>query len=47
MRTMIHIIRNEKDYYEKLRYLIMNPVEAGLVSRAEDYRWLYYKGMVC
>ena len=40
-----HIIRNEKDYLEKLRYLVTNPVEAGLVARAEDYRWLYYKGM--
>ena len=40
-----HIIRNEKDYYEKLYYLIMNPVEARLVERPEEYRWLYYKGM--
>ena len=36
-----HIIRNERDYIEKLQYLIMNPVEAGLVERPEDYRWLY------
>jgi REP element-mobilizing transposase RayT len=36
-----HIIRNERDYNEKLNYLVMNPVEAGLVERPEDYRWLY------
>jgi len=40
-----HIIRNEKDYFEKLYYLIMNPLEAGLVERPEDYKWLFYKGM--
>jgi REP element-mobilizing transposase RayT len=40
-----HIIRNEKDYLKKLWYLIMNPVEARLVDRPEDYRWLYYRGM--
>jgi putative transposase len=36
-----HIIRNEKDYREKLWYIIMNPVEAGLCARAEDYPYLY------
>ena len=36
-----HIIRNERDYNEKLNYLVMNPVEAGLVGRPEDYRWLF------
>jgi REP element-mobilizing transposase RayT len=41
-----HIIRNEKDHNEKLIYLINNPVEAGLVERYQDYRWLYVKGLV-
>jgi putative transposase len=36
-----HIIRNERDYNEKLWYIIKNPVEAGLVARAEDYPHLY------
>ena len=36
-----HIIRNERDYLEKLWYLVMNPVEAELVSRPEEYKWLY------
>ena len=40
-----HILRNEKDYLEKLRYLIMNPVVAGLVERPEDYKWLIYPGI--
>jgi len=41
-----HLIRNEADYLEKFRYLVDNPVVAGLVEKAEDYRWLYYKGIV-
>ena len=36
-----HLIRNEQDYREKLHYLLNNPIEAGLVQRSEDYRWLY------
>jgi REP element-mobilizing transposase RayT len=38
-----HIIRNEKDYREKLLYLCDNPVRAGLVEKPEDYQWLYVK----
>lgn len=38
-----HLIRNDEDYREKLIYLINNPVEAGLVERPEEYRWLYCK----
>ena len=37
-----HIIRNDKDYSEKLQYLVMNPIVAGLVSSPEEYPWLYY-----
>jgi REP-associated tyrosine transposase len=38
-----HIIRNEKDYYEKLVYLMENPVDAGLVASYEEYRWFYLR----
>ena len=36
-----HIIRHEKDYREKLWYLILNPVEAGLIAKAKNYPYLY------
>ena len=32
-----HIIRNEEDYNNHLNYIHYNPVEAGLVTRPEDY----------
>jgi REP element-mobilizing transposase RayT len=37
------IVRNEKDFHEKLRYIIYNPVKSGLVNSAEKYQWLYVK----
>ena len=32
-------LRTVKEYHEKVQYLHQNPVEAGLVSRAEDWLW--------
>ena len=32
-----HALRNDEDYRVRVRYLIANPVRAGLVERAEDY----------
>jgi putative transposase len=40
-----HLIRDDRDYRSNFLYLIYNPMEAGLVERPEDYRWLWYKGM--
>jgi putative transposase len=34
-------IRSEANFYEKLEYIRMNPIRAGLVKRAEDYRWFW------
>jgi putative transposase len=36
----------EKDAYllELSRYVVLNPVRAGLVSRPEDWRWSSYRG---
>lgn len=34
-----HGIRNEQDFKEKLDYIHMNPVRAGLVGNPEDYPW--------
>ena len=36
-----HVIRNERDYIEKAKYLIGNPIQAGLACTDEDYRYLY------
>jgi REP element-mobilizing transposase RayT len=34
-------IRSEGDFCDKLEYIRMNPVRAGLVKRAEDYKWFW------
>jgi REP element-mobilizing transposase RayT len=36
-----HVMRSEESIAEKLEYIRQNPVRAGLVSRAEEYRWLW------
>ncbi len=33
------ILRNEKEYLEKYRYILYNPVKAGLIEPYEDYRF--------
>jgi putative transposase len=35
-----HIIRDEVELLDKIRYVVNNPVAAGLVSRPEDYPYL-------
>ena len=35
-----HIVRDDVDLLERLRYVVNNPVAAGLVERAEDYPFL-------
>jgi REP element-mobilizing transposase RayT len=32
-------VRTVKEYYEKVEYIHLNPVTAGLVQRAEDWPW--------
>ncbi|MGD0126856.1 MAG: hypothetical protein ABSF46_15955 [Terriglobia bacterium] len=32
-------LRTVKEYNEKVEYIHLNPVKAGLVSRPEDWRW--------
>ena len=36
-----HRIRNQDSLQEKERYLCMNPVRAGLVERAEDWKYTW------
>ena len=33
-----HVLRSEESYAEKWRYVRDNPVRAGLVSRAEEWK---------
>jgi REP element-mobilizing transposase RayT len=35
------LIRSERDLQEKFRYICRNPWEAGIVTPAEDYHWLW------
>ena len=37
------IIRDEKEFVEKLRYIRTNPLTKGLCERPEDYPWLFEK----
>ena len=32
-------VRTMKEYYEKVEYIHLNPVRAGLAKRAEDWPW--------
>ena len=37
-----HALRDDEDYAVRIRYLIDNPVRAGLVERAEDYPYIIW-----
>jgi REP element-mobilizing transposase RayT len=37
------ILRDEKEYLEKMNYIMNNPLKAGLVEKPEDYRWLFFR----
>ena len=34
-----HLIRHSESYAEKWEYVRQNPVRAGLVTNADDWRW--------
>jgi len=36
-----HVLRSDESLKEKCEYIRQNPVEAGLLRRPEDYRWLW------
>jgi REP element-mobilizing transposase RayT len=38
-----HIIRNNEELYMIIEYILNNPVNAGVVSSAEEYKWNYCK----
>ena len=39
-----HALRSEEKLEEKIEYLRQNPVRRGLVTRPEDYPWLWVEG---
>ena len=38
------IIRDKEELYEKVKYMMKNPVRAGLVEDYNTYKWLFYIG---
>jgi REP element-mobilizing transposase RayT len=46
-----HVIRNREDLLEKLNYMHLNPLRAGLAKDTSDYKHssyhFYYNGEVC
>ena len=40
-----HWVRDEREWTQIAAYIENNPVKAGLVSRAEDYRWSSAQGL--
>jgi putative transposase len=36
-----HVLRSDESFAEELEYIRQNPVRAGLVTRAEEYSWLW------
>ena len=38
-----HVLRSEESLEEKIEYVRMNPVRAGLVQHHEDYKWLWIR----
>jgi len=36
-----HVLRSDEGLKNTCEYIRQNPVEAGLVRRPEDYRWLW------
>jgi REP element-mobilizing transposase RayT len=36
-----HVLRSEESFEQTVEYIRQNPVRRGLVTRPEDYRWLW------
>jgi REP element-mobilizing transposase RayT len=36
-----HVLRSQESFEKKLEYLRQNPVRRGLVTKPENYRWLW------
>ena len=40
------LLEKESHFLEVLRYVVLNPVRAGIAARPEDYRWSSYRAVV-
>lgn len=38
-----HVIRNEKEYFRIINYILNNPVKAGFVKEWHEWKWNYSK----
>jgi hypothetical protein len=36
-----HVLRSDESLKDKCEYIQQNPVKAGLVTKPQDYRWLW------
>ena len=42
-----HVLRSQESLEEKREYIRQNPVRRGLVSKPEDYKWLWVEPAPC
>ena len=40
-----HVIRNDENLQDKIQYVRLNPVRRGLVSRSQDYKWIWERSL--
>ena len=38
-----HIVRDREEYIKIVKFILTNPLRAGLVSKADDWEWIYCK----
>jgi len=41
--SMDKVIRSEKEFIQKINYIVNNPIKAHLVQGYKNYKWLYVK----
>ena len=41
-----HVLRSDESLEEKVGYVIANPIRAGLVTTADEYKWLWSEFLV-
>ncbi len=44
--SMDKVIRSEKEFIEKINYIVNNPIKAHLSQGYADYKWLYIRGWI-
>ena len=44
--SMDKAIRSEKEFIEKINYIVNNPIKAHLAQEYADYKWLYIKDWI-